>query len=545
MAFLDETGLARFLADLKTWFSSYGSAATATKATQDGDGKVISSTYLKLSGGTMAGDLSVPDGRKIQLDVSASAPTSGTPRALPLVVKSQAAGTGYQYSKAILFEAPVTQSYANGEGIILCGGGLTVVGGGEAGVDIVSAENIDGSSEKVVIASDNQIEFFTNCNTIANRVKTAIDSSGAFSGSAAKLTTARKLKTKLDSTSDATFDGSAAQEAIPVTGVLPVANGGTGSSAKNFVDLTTNQSIEGYKTFTGTVQLPLNVRGPAGNEGFNITAGSTYYAGARLRLYGASSESYPGGFTLAACLDQNTQAGLYGAPDGTLTWNDKDITGDVHSTGNETIAGNKTFTGTIYLPTDVRGPSGNAGFNITGGSTYYAGARLMLGGASASANAGGFNLVACVANASGSYKWLSGKVDGTLTWDGQSIQTTSDERLKTPVSTVPDDVLDAWGDVQWGQFQFLEAVQEKGETARLHLGLIAQRVKAAFDARGLDACKYGILCHEERGATEDRPAVDLWMVRYAEAQAMEAAFQRRRADRLEARIAALEERTNG
>ena len=123
---------------------------------------------------------------------------------------------------------------------------------------------------------------------------------------------------------------------------------------------------------------------------------------------------------------------------------------------------------------------------------------------------------------------LKGKPDGTLTWNGQTIQTSSDERLKTQLSTVPDDVLDAWEDVDWGQFQFLDAINRKGEAARFHLGLIAQRVKAIFEARGLDACQYGILCYEE----ED----DLWTVRYTEALAMEAACLRRRLARLEAKV---------
>ena len=38
-----------------------------------------------------------------------------------------------------------------------------------------------------------------------------------------------------------------------VTNVLPVANGGTGSATKNFVDLTTAQTVEGNKSFTGTM----------------------------------------------------------------------------------------------------------------------------------------------------------------------------------------------------------------------------------------------------------------------------------------------------
>ena len=48
---------------------------------------------------------------------------------------------------------------------------------------------------------------------------------------ATKLATARSLKTKLDSTTAVTFDGSANQDAIPVTGTLGAANGGTGKTS--------------------------------------------------------------------------------------------------------------------------------------------------------------------------------------------------------------------------------------------------------------------------------------------------------------------------
>lgn len=51
------------------------------------------------------------------------------------------------------------------------------------------------------------------------------------STSALKLYTARKLKTNLARTSDSTFDGSADQLNIPVTGTLPVGNGGTGRTS--------------------------------------------------------------------------------------------------------------------------------------------------------------------------------------------------------------------------------------------------------------------------------------------------------------------------
>lgn len=217
----------------------------------------------------------------------------------------------------------------------------------------------------------------------------------------------------------------------------------------------------------------------------------------------------------------------------------------VHTSGNENIDGIKTFNKHIRL--NGGNDSNTISLNSVNNSMYFISgpelgknANLQLHGYDfADATKGYFFLQA---NTNTLSKTLNGTPSGSLTWNGQPLQIASDERLKTALSDVPDNVLDAWGDVRWGQFQFLEAIDAKGDAARLHLGLIAQRVKTVFEDRGLDACAYGILCHEEREATEHSPAIDLWMVRYDEAQAMEAVYQRRRADRAEARLAALEER---
>lgn len=45
-------------------------------------------------------------------------------------------------------------------------------------------------------------------------------------------------------------------------------------------------------------------------------------------------------------------------------------------------------------------------------------------------------------------------------------------------------------------FKFNDAVNEKGEAARIHFGLIAQDVKSAFESEGLVAEDYAILCHD-------------------------------------------------
>lgn len=46
-------------------------------------------------------------------------------------------------------------------------------------------------------------------------------------------------------------------------------------------------------------------------------------------------------------------------------------------------------------------------------------------------------------------------------------------------------------------FKFNDAVEQKGEVARIHCGVIAQDVKAAFEAEGLEAESYAVLCHDE------------------------------------------------
>ena len=129
---------------------------------------------------------------------------------------------------------------------------------------------------------------------------------------------------------------------------------------------------------------------------------------------------------------------------------------------------------------------------------------------------------------------------------------TSDERLKDNITDVPTEVLDAWGEVGWVQFQFKDSLAEKGETARIHTGAIAQRIKAVFESHNIDPFRYGLLCYDEWESSpaereEDgslirpaQPAGNRYSLRYEEALCMEAAYQRRRADRLEERIARLE-----
>jgi hypothetical protein len=150
---------------------------------------------------------------------------------------------------------------------------------------------------------------------------------------------------------------------------------------------------------------------------------------------------------------------------------------------------------------------------------------------------------------------------------------TSDEREKEQIAPLTDAVLDAWAEVEWVSYKWKHAVAEKGEGARLHIGLVAQRVAAVFEAHGLDGFALGLLCYDTWGESVSKtlapappapkqkgrqgkgveektpdavvietvvPAGDRYGVRYEEALALEAALARRDRARLEARIAAFE-----
>ena len=46
------------------------------------------------------------------------------------------------------------------------------------------------------------------------------------------------------------------------------------------------------------------------------------------------------------------------------------------------------------------------------------------------------------------------------------------------------------------KFRWIDAVEEKGDDARIHFGIIAQDLQDAFTAEGLDARRYGMFIKE-------------------------------------------------
>lgn len=148
---------------------------------------------------------------------------------------------------------------------------------------------------------------------------------------------------------------------------------------------------------------------------------------------------------------------------------------------------------------------------------------------------------------------------------GTGTINTSDERDKASIVAPDEALMRAWGKVNFKVFQFKDAVEKKGADARLHVGVIAQQVIEAFASEGLDATRYGLLCYDKWDdeyedvevvdapeiVAEDgtvthaqthierrlvTPAGDRYGIRYEEALALEAAYQRWRMDKLEAAL---------
>ncbi|WP_429074344.1 phage tail protein [Aeromonas hydrophila] len=94
-----------------------------------------------------------------------------------------------------------------------------------------------------------------------------------------------------------------------------------------------------------------------------------------------------------------------------------------------------------------------------------------------------------------------------VVYAGTGTINTSDGTEKTPpveistlseqLATAEDRIFDAWGDVSIIAFRWLSSLEEKGEAARWHFGVIAQQVRDAFDAHGIDGCQLGLLCYDE------------------------------------------------
>ena len=237
----------------------------------------------------------------------------------------------------------------------------------------------------------------------------------------------------------------------------------------------------------------------------------------------------------------------------TQTVNGVSTTYDIHDANAIPRSGGAVITGTEFAKVN------NTSFlSIQGGSATRGGALINLYGKKEGTSLQGAYLLQAHNDIDGHIRYFVGYPNGTLTWDGQPIQYTSDQRLKQQITEIDDKLLDAWEDVDLVQFKYNDAVDQKKDKARLHTGYVVQQIDSACKSHNVDISEYGLYCHEEypeeteevEVENEDgtktketkviHEASEHYSLRYTEVYAVECMYLRRCIERLTARIEELE-----
>jgi hypothetical protein len=234
----------------------------------------------------------------------------------------------------------------------------------------------------------------------------------------------------------------------------------------------------------------------------------------------------------------------------TQTVNGISTTYDIHDANAIPRSGGDVITGTRF------NKNSNNSFLSFSGGYYFHGGLIELVGENFDGPDSGCVIFYPIKN--GILRTMRLAPDGTWTWAGQAVQLISDQRLKQQITKIDDKLLDAWEDVELSQFKYNDAVETKGDKARLHTGYVVQQIQKACESHGVDISAYGLFCHEEypqeteeiEVENEDgtktkerkviREANEHYSLRYTEALIVECKYLRRCIERLEARLAQLE-----
>lgn len=235
-------------------------------------GKTI--TYTKGDGTT--GTITTQDTwRGIQNNLTSTSTTDSLSAAQGKILKglvdeklSLSGGTmtgniAYKGSKAtyemIKFIDNSSDTYGNG--IAIGGGGLTIIGGGESS-DVIKNAASSGGEDRLVLANDGAIEFYTNCQDgIDKSVHTTIDNTGLFSGTAANA--------KAVPWSGVTGKPTSYPPSSHTHAYLPL-SGGTMTGALNFANGIWNVVGDDVAIGDMNVSGTLGVMGKNGNTGIKL-----------------------------------------------------------------------------------------------------------------------------------------------------------------------------------------------------------------------------------------------------------------------------------
>ena len=282
---------------------------------------------------------------------------------------------------------------------------------------------------------------------------------------------------------------------------------------------------------------------------FSLRSGTNYNDGASITLYG---KDYNGGlagqFTLYAYGNSDyTYVRIY--PNGTMTvYNNSTNTTKNIAMQEDVIprSGGAVMTGDLLASSTIN--SIGFGYGWGNGGTIYTYSPIH----STVDWQGTIRLEPL--KTTSNFKTMQLAPGGTWTWSGTACQITSDQRYKQQITEIDDKLLDAWESVELCQFKYNDAVDQKGDKARLHTGYVVQQIDNACKSHGVDISEYGLYCHEEypqetkeveveqvdgtktKETKVIREASEHYSLRYTEALIVECAYLRKCIKELRAEI---------
>jgi len=243
--------------------STTGNAANVTgivAVANGGTGATALTGYVKGNGAAiMTAAATIPVADVVGAAPLASPNFTGTPTA---VTQAPANNSTALATTAYVDNATRTAALTNATGLPLATGvtGILPITNGGTGA----------STQNFVDLSTNQtvggVKTFTN-----PIIGSVTGSSGSTTGNAATATKLAAPKKINGVDFDGTIDISIPASATTLTGIVPITNGGTGTSTQNFVDLSTNQTVGGVKNFTNPIAGSVNGNAATADLAANAT----------------------------------------------------------------------------------------------------------------------------------------------------------------------------------------------------------------------------------------------------------------------------------
>jgi hypothetical protein len=164
------------------------------------------------------------------------------------------------------------------------------------------------------------------------------------------------------------------------------------------------------------------------------------------------------------------------------------------STGTQTLAGAKTFSSSLTAAGFL---SSTTSYNYTSTTSTFGSSTAVSFDISSSR---AFNIAASFINAGSDNVSSCGSVGNrwSVVYAATGTINTSDANTKQDIVDLDDAekrvAVRIKGLIK--KFRFKDAEEAKGTAARVHVGVIAQEVRDAFTAEGLDANRYGLFCSD-------------------------------------------------